>query len=277
MKFLDIVKLVLLVLLLGVGMAGCVIDPVMFDHKQNDIKGAPDWVNRGSTFESTKDGRMFYGVSSASLQGDMALQKSIAEDRARAELAKVLTSYLEVISTDYVVLDRTRERGVGGDAHGRQIEESATLQVNDAIARQIDDAISRQFKEAVSPQFKDEVARQIKEESIHEIKDAIRTQIEFTYEMEEIILRQIKGSVSKQLINTTKYHLAGSKITASWRDVKTNTIWTIAELDMGYIKTRMAGVNDMNNSLRKYFDANTDVIFDRLVTEREQEFAFRYK
>jgi hypothetical protein len=260
-----------------VGMAGCVIDPVMFDHKQNDIKGAPDWVNRGSTFESTKEGRMFYGVSSASLQGDMALQKSIAEDRARAELAKVLSSYLEVISTEYVGLDRTRVRGIGSDVHERQIEESATLQVNDAIARQIDDAISRQFKEAVSPQFKDEVARQIKEESMHEIRDAIRTQIEFTYEMEEIILHQIKKSVSRQLINTTKNHLAGSKITASWRDVRTNTIWTIAELDMGYIKTRMAAVNDMNNALRKYFDANTDVIFDRLVTEREQEFAFRYK
>ena len=48
------------------------------------IKGAPDWVNEGTNILSEKDGRLFHGVGSASPMGDMALQKSVADDRARA-------------------------------------------------------------------------------------------------------------------------------------------------------------------------------------------------
>ncbi|MBI5626602.1 MAG: hypothetical protein HY935_05300 [Nitrosomonadales bacterium] len=66
------------------------------------IKGAPDWVNKGSNILNDKDGRLFHGVGSASPMGDMALQKSVADDRARAEVARVLSSYMDVISSDYL-------------------------------------------------------------------------------------------------------------------------------------------------------------------------------
>jgi hypothetical protein len=66
------------------------------------IKGAPDWVNQGSNIISDKDGRLFHGVGSASPMGEMSLQKSVADERARAEVARVLSSYMDVVSSDYM-------------------------------------------------------------------------------------------------------------------------------------------------------------------------------
>ena len=60
------------------------------------IKGAPDWVNEGTHILNDKDGRLFHGVGLASPMGDMSLQKSVADDRARAEVARVLSSYMDV-------------------------------------------------------------------------------------------------------------------------------------------------------------------------------------
>src|SRR5450759_3079121 len=57
------------------------------------IKGAPDWVNEGTNVLNDKDGRLFHGVGSSSPTGDVALQKSVADDRARAEVARALSSY----------------------------------------------------------------------------------------------------------------------------------------------------------------------------------------
>ena len=273
MKYLNPIKLIFILLLMSTVVSGCVIEPLNMDSNQNEIKGAPDWVNKGSTFTNTKDGRMFYGVSAVSLQGDMALQKSIAEDKAVAETARVLSSYLDAVSAEYMNSARPHDADVSSDVVARKTEEAAAQQVKEAIVRQIDDVIARQFKESVSRQFKEDVARQVKDESIREIRDAVTAQIEFTHQMEEMVLRQIKKSVSKQLVSTTKSHIAGARIIASWRDARANTIWVEAELDMKYVKNSMASMSDINNDLRKYFDQNTEIIFDRLVEERDRSYA----
>jgi hypothetical protein len=67
------------------------------------IKGAPDWVNKGTSVLKTNDGRLFHGVGSAEAMDPkyQFLQTSTADDRARAELARVLSSYMEVVSKDY--------------------------------------------------------------------------------------------------------------------------------------------------------------------------------
>lgn len=66
------------------------------------ISGAPDWVNQGTQALNEKNGRLFHGVGSAPSLGDMSLQISTADERARAEIARVLNSYMEVVSKDYV-------------------------------------------------------------------------------------------------------------------------------------------------------------------------------
>jgi hypothetical protein len=86
------------------------------------LKGAPDWVNEGTNILNEKDGRLFHGVGSASPTGDMALQKSVADDRARAEVAKVLSSYMDVVSNDYMASAKASGANVTEEAVSRQIK-----------------------------------------------------------------------------------------------------------------------------------------------------------
>ena len=71
------------------------------------IKGAPDWVNKGTAVLNDKDGRLFHGVGSSPSLGDEALQRSTADDRARAEVARMLSTYLDVVSNDYAAASGT--------------------------------------------------------------------------------------------------------------------------------------------------------------------------
>lgn len=155
------------------------------------IKGAPDWVNKGTNVLNTKDGRLFHGVGSASSMGDMALQISVADDRARAEVARVLSSYLDVVSNDYMSSAKSGDTGVSEEA------------------------------------------------------------------------------VSRQIKNVSKVNLAGAKIIGNWRDPKTNTIYSIAELDMNHVKSTLAGVQDMNTDLKRYIETSADNIFDRVAKEKK--------
>jgi hypothetical protein len=68
------------------------------------LKGAPDWVNEGTNILKNRNGRLFHGVGSAPPLGDMSLQMSTADDRARAEVARILSSYMEVVSRDYAAV-----------------------------------------------------------------------------------------------------------------------------------------------------------------------------
>ena len=156
------------------------------------LKGAPDWVNEGTNIISEKDGRLFHGVGSASPMGDMSLQKSVADDRARAEVARVLSSYMDVVSNDYMSSARA-----GGD----------------------------------------------------------------TNTSEEADSRQIKA--------LTKVNLTGAKVIGSWRDPKSNIIYSIVELDMKQVKNTLAGTQDMNQELKRYIESSADNIFDRLANEKK--------
>jgi hypothetical protein len=155
------------------------------------IKGAPDWVNEGTNILNEKDGRLFHGVGSASPMGDMALQKSTADDRARAEVARVLSSYMDVVSNDYMSSAKSSGANVA----------------------------------------------------------------------EEAVSREIKA--------LTKVNLTGAKIIGSWRDTKTNIIYSIAELDMKQVKSTLAGTQDMNDDLKRYIETRADNIFDRVAKEKK--------
>jgi hypothetical protein len=155
------------------------------------IKGAPDWVNEGSNILSEKDGRLFHGVGSASPMGDMALQKSVADDRARAEVARVLSSYMDVVTNDYM----SSAKAGGANTN------------------------------------------------------------------EEAVSRQIKA--------LTKVNLAGAKVIGSWRDPKTNIIYSIVELDMKQVKSTLAETQDMNADLKRYIESSADNIFDRVANEKK--------
>lgn len=92
-------KMVLAVTVLVLALAGCASKTKV--ESDLHIKGAPDWVNEGTQMLNDKGGRLFHGVGQAPAMGDDSLQLATADDRARAELARILSSYLDVASKDY--------------------------------------------------------------------------------------------------------------------------------------------------------------------------------
>ena len=76
-------------------------------------------------------------------------------------------------------------------------------------------------------------------------------------------------SVSRQIKNLSKVNLTGAKIIGSWRDPKTNIIYSIAELDMNHVKSTLSGVQDMNTDLKRYIETQADNIFDRVAKEKK--------
>jgi len=161
----------------------------------SNIKGAPDWVNKGSNFTIVKDTRVIWGVSFASPQGDLALQKALADDNARDEVAREFSYYLEILAKDFASTSRL----------------SGTV--------------------------------------VHE----------------ESILLAFKSPA--------KETLAIVRIIGSWRDQKTSTVWSIAELDINQIKNKIAGMDDVNSDIKLYAESMADTIFDRIARDRSRELA----
>ena len=91
------------------------------------IKGAPDWVNKGTQAVNDKDGRLFHGVGSAPSLGDDALQRSTADDRARAEVARMLSTYIDAVSSDY--------SGAAGTGTNASADQSVSRQIK-AVTKQ---------------------------------------------------------------------------------------------------------------------------------------------
>ena len=93
----------LLFVLVLIFAAGC-------SSKNQLVKGAPDWVNMGSgAFEDAGDS-VFYGVGSVTGVQSLSLSRETAEQRARAEVARQLHSYITDLYRDYQVAT-----GVGQD------------------------------------------------------------------------------------------------------------------------------------------------------------------
>ena len=61
----------------------------------------PKWVIAGGGAFTDKDGKAFYGVGSATGIKNFSLQRQVADDRARADLAKVFEVYTETLTKDY--------------------------------------------------------------------------------------------------------------------------------------------------------------------------------
>jgi hypothetical protein len=86
------------------------------------IKGAPDWVNKGTQAVNDKDGRLFHGVGSSPVLGDEALQRSTADDRARAEVARMLSTYIDAVSNDFSAASGTGSYAAADQSVSRQIK-----------------------------------------------------------------------------------------------------------------------------------------------------------
>jgi hypothetical protein len=88
----------ILCILLGAGilfLVGCA-------GKKPGALAGPAWVAKGSGAFDVDKGKVFYGVGVASGIKNRALLRSTADDRARAEVAKILETYVATLTKDYM-------------------------------------------------------------------------------------------------------------------------------------------------------------------------------
>ena len=73
-------------------------------HRASPIAtNAPEWVNKGSgAMKDAQGSAVFYGVGIAQGIRNRALQVTAADDRGRAEIAKIMNSYVVVLTKDYM-------------------------------------------------------------------------------------------------------------------------------------------------------------------------------
>ena len=93
--FLNIFRLLFLALVLGACSSQTTIESDM------GLSDAPDWVNEGTQAVKDDDGRLIQGVGMAPAMGDVSLQKATADNRAGAEIARVLSTFVDAVINDY--------------------------------------------------------------------------------------------------------------------------------------------------------------------------------
>jgi len=95
MKRFNTFSILFLVLALGACSGKTIIESDM------GLSDAPDWVNEGTQAVDNDDGRLIHGLGMAPPMGDISLQKATADNRARAEIARVLSTYVDTVIKDY--------------------------------------------------------------------------------------------------------------------------------------------------------------------------------
>ena len=85
-------------------------------------KGVPTWVGQGSSILKSRQSRLFHGVGSASMMGDFSLQTSVANNRAREEIARIVTSFMEIVSREYIATGQASHAGFNEQEVAKQVE-----------------------------------------------------------------------------------------------------------------------------------------------------------
>lgn len=123
-----------MIFLLGVGCLLAACGGKTMVESDLGLKGVPDWVNKGTQVLKDDNGRLIHGVGMASPLGDISLQGATADDRARAEVARSLSSLMDVVSNDFMA---SAGKGMNEEAVSRQIKSTTKVMLNGAkiIAR----------------------------------------------------------------------------------------------------------------------------------------------
>ena len=88
-------SLLLTVLLVGIiALAGC-------SSKYKLVPGAPDWVNEGSGAFEVENTMLFYGVGAVSGIASQTLARQTADQRARADIGRQISTFINEIYRDY--------------------------------------------------------------------------------------------------------------------------------------------------------------------------------
>ena len=95
-------KLFILFITLSMGIllvAGCATSP---KPSADPASMGPAWVMKGGGAFDVEKGKVFYGVGIASGIKNKALLRQTADNRARAEIAKTMETYVATLAKDYM-------------------------------------------------------------------------------------------------------------------------------------------------------------------------------
>ena len=93
--------LILLILILGSACSSVQVLPTPEPPKALSEYEPPKWVLKGGGAFTDAKGKAFYGVGSATGIKNYSLQRMVADDRARGDLAKVFDFYINSLTKDY--------------------------------------------------------------------------------------------------------------------------------------------------------------------------------
>ena len=93
--------IIISMLILGTACSGVQTIPDVANPKALVEYDPPKWVLTGGGAWSDSDGKAFYGVGSATGIQNYSLQRTVADDRARGDLAKVFEVYVNSLTKDY--------------------------------------------------------------------------------------------------------------------------------------------------------------------------------
>lgn len=98
-------------------MAGCISQA-----PQYGTMAAPAWVEKGNGAFNDGGQGIFYGVGITQGIRNRALAVVAADDRARAEIAKVMNSYIAVLTRDYMA--STAAGGMGSSGEEQRVSQT---------------------------------------------------------------------------------------------------------------------------------------------------------
>jgi hypothetical protein len=110
-------------------LSGCVTRPKASAQYCTDGREAPEWTTRGAAAFPGDAGKVFYGRGEASLVHNHSLLRELAENRARAELAKMLNAGVKALMTDYVASTPASDQ----EGSERQAEGARKTVVNESL------------------------------------------------------------------------------------------------------------------------------------------------
>lgn len=95
-----------------------------------DENGVPYWVTQGSNILKAKDGRLFHGVGSSPGLGDFTLQTGTADQQARAEVVRIMASYMEIVSRDFIASGEAKQVGFDEQNVAEQMENLSSVDLS---------------------------------------------------------------------------------------------------------------------------------------------------
>lgn len=180
-------SVVLLVLAVATVMAaGC-------SGKHKLVPAAPEWVNRGSGAFDDEEHKVFYGVGAVTGITSQPLAVQTADQRARADIAKQLDTYVANLYRDYQTSTAT--------TMGRQVVE--------------------------------------------------------------------EQHVEESLKSFTQVSVRGARVVDHWKDPVTNTVYTLARLDLDGVTATLEQMQQMQPELRGFVRSNAEKAFDEIRREEK--------